>query len=66
MKTRHQPHQCQFIEGTPTHRDDCKCLKPTQPGWPYCPEHVERVSPGAGGRRIVPTDGGKIALATEV
>jgi hypothetical protein len=43
-----QPERCQFIEGTPTHRDDCKCLRPTQPGWPYCPEHVERVSPGEG------------------
>lgn len=33
---------CQWIEGSPTRDDTCKCGRPVVPGsrWPYCPEHL--------------------------
>lgn len=30
---------CQWIEGLPSRRDDCKCGAPTEPGSSFCPEH---------------------------
>ncbi len=33
---------CQFIKGTPSRHDSCKCGRPTDGGW-WCPEHKARV-----------------------
>lgn len=30
---------CQFIEGKPTGKNECKCLKPAIKGSSYCEEH---------------------------
>ncbi|WP_395452880.1 GcrA family cell cycle regulator [Azospirillum melinis] len=33
---------CQWIEGTPSPDDSCKCLAPSAPGVSYCPAHAQR------------------------
>jgi hypothetical protein len=33
---------CQFIAGTPTIEEDCKCGEPTVKGFSYCEEHLAR------------------------
>ena len=40
--TGRKGEQCQWIAGDPSPDDSCKCLAPVEPGWPYCPEHLER------------------------
>lgn len=37
-----RPRRCQWIDGTPNHRDDCKCGLPVDAGSPYCREHTAR------------------------
>lgn len=35
--------QCQWIEGDPSGRDDCKCLRPTARHSNWCPAHLRKV-----------------------
>jgi hypothetical protein len=35
--------QCQWIEGNPSGRDECKCLRPTVPQSSWCPAHLRKV-----------------------
>lgn len=34
--------RCQWIDDEPRIDDDCKCLKPTLLGAPYCGDHAKR------------------------
>ncbi len=32
---------CQYIAGSPSANDACKCRRPAMPGSPYCEVHAE-------------------------